>query len=1076
MNRGITIYAKYLLCLVFVIKLAPSNFLFGQNNRPASLSASFVRDTVWHKQGELSFNVIRLYNHSAQPVTVQPVLQVPEAWTVIKPNFQSTTIKPGDSLLLPIRINIPSNYSAEKENQVFFQAFSQQNEVLAHCTFILELTAVHRWNITMPEGRLVILPNKTYVSFEIHLSNTGNVKETIELNLQTDRKLVFSKQAGEKIKQQLVLLPQRDTVLKYQVHYKNEKNRAFDISRIQVNASSSQTNLNRSITVERYTDSYMPFMIEQGLLHSAEIGVRTFSKNKDFLPYIKARGSTVFANEGSFKYNLTYYHLTAQENIISNSYYSFLYTKEDFQVGLGAYNSMLGRNLYSRNAVMISNKLQLGPESQLEGFASYGMVDNKVNAALGYGFQLLEQPMKLSAAHSRDDSQKRNTSSFLFNTNKISLGTNHGMSARLYYYHEENYKSKGYTLGGYAWDLNYFARLFDKVDLQLLNNYGSPGIPGPQMGLFNLAVRATYLLGETNNNAFSSSFVTSRRKYHFYNYEGIRSPQIFLQNRYGNVFFNHTISSDFRFAIGPSIEYYFASKPQAENNLREEYSIRKYRLELKAFIKRSLTLNIKYGHADAYTFLPVETKQPSNDIHILADFKSNGYGIKIAYDYGAMAHHGLYQFVEGSSIDAISLSPYMMQTFLNDRLRLNMFSNLAYRFDLQYGTININPRIEWFIKNNWYAVASGSYSFSYQQYLASSFGRSFYYLEFAVKKNWGKSEDQKWTNELSRLRIQLFKDDDGDGIKDRLEQGVANVKVRIRLTNSPNMHQYQGVPVDITLVTNDKGIVTFNRLPKGFYDLSIIPLESMSEYFYVDQNVQKIELLNNTSIQIPFQKANRLEGRIELNRQKFIKDSEAIIQLANIKVTAYNKEGNSFSTFTNNEGRFVIFVPGTQNYQVRLNNVFGSGFIIRNNDLTVSMPEMAGIPIVFDVAENHRPINFRRVESPPQSPNLQKIKVLAGTISQSDKEILDETTEEPKPLPQEYFYIVLSVTNSLHEAMSRRTAYTNRGLVVNFEFDEIKQQFYVYTNRYTSRNEAAKEVKILQDAGIRNINVIKLVK
>ena len=74
-----------------------------------------------------------------------------------------------------------------------------------------------------------------------------------------------------------------------------------------------------------------------------------------------------------------------------------------------------------------------------------------------------------------------------------------------------------------------------------------------------------------------------------------------------------------------------------------------------------------------------------------------------------------------------------------------------------------------------------------------------------------------------------------------------------------------------------------------------------------------------------------------VTRQKFIKKGEESLDLTNIKITAYNKQGNSYSSFTLSDGSFTIFVPRNNTYYVRMGNVFGPGYKIMQNDINITI-------------------------------------------------------------------------------------------------------------------------------------------
>jgi hypothetical protein len=336
---------------------------------------------------------------------------------------------------------------------------------------------------------------------------------------------------------------------------------------------------------------------------------------------------------------------------------------------------------------------------------------------------------------------------------------------------------------------------------------------------------------------------------------------------------------------------------------------------------------------------------------------------------------------------------------------------------------------------------------------------------------------------MRKLTIQLFKDENGNGIKERNEQGLPNVSIRIVLINSDKLNRNNSLPVDIILVTNSKGYVNFNKLPSGIYQVTLAPLESIAEYFYVGTNTDNIELLNDKSLKIPFQKANKVSGKITVARQKFIKDSEQNIPLENIKITAYNKLGNNYSVFTDSEGNFTLYLPGSQLYYVRMNNIFGPNFIIRDNDIEIQLTQKDDVEVVFEVIEKSRAINFKKVTTPKPKEDeykMQKIKVLAGSVNRGDtlgqpmnSEPAFNPTTDNGVMQTNRYYVLLAKANNIAEAMNYRKIYSDRNLIVNFGFDEGQQKIYLYTNSYLNREEANAEVKKLNATGIHSADLFK---
>jgi hypothetical protein len=309
----------------------------------------------------------------------------------------------------------------------------------------------------------------------------------------------------------------------------------------------------------------------------------------------------------------------------------------------------------------------------------------------------------------------------------------------------------------------------------------------------------------------------------------------------------------------------------------------------------------------------------------------------------------------------------------------------------------------------------------------------------------------------------------------------------LKLTNSDNPNISTQFPVDIILLSNEAGAVNYNRLPKGFYELTITPLSDVKEYFYVNRSAEKLDLSKNATYYIPFQKANKISGKIVLQRQKFIKAGEESLDLTNIKITAYNKQGNSFSSFTLEDGSFTIFVPGNNTYYVRMGNVFGSNFKILQNDINITIPDSTNNQVVFNVVEISRQIKFKEAK-PAQPDTLQqealKIKVLHGKFYENsseaavDKDAVPEFNIRVAPpveqamLPGNY-YVVFGGASERNEALAFLKIVKENGINAYLGYDKAANKYYVFTNYYSTQEEAREELNMLKKINIKQFRVLK---
>ncbi len=1071
--RGLAV--EFLWTLSFMLL-----YSFAANSQ--ALRISFVKTNINQDAGSLIFNIARIKNNSAEQINLQPVLKLPGNWAFFSGSLKAISLRPADSISIPLRIKIPVSASSEINYTIELQLFTDENQFLSRRTFTVRTRPVHNWDVQVPQERLYFFPGSDRLSFDLKILNNGNISDTIALDILPDRKIKLKTRDELDPPGFVILKPHTDTTLPLTALYSYDEERIFELSKIQIFAKANNKRIYRAVIIEKYSDNYDPFEIDLTLPHQVEAGFRTFNKNSEVLPFVKTNGIAKLSGESNFRYNFTYYDLTQTENIIANSYYNLLYSNNDLKIGLGAFSSMLGRNLYNRNSIMVAHKIRISKTGSLEGFASYGFVDPKAGGAIGYIYEKNDLNMKASVAYDADGLRKINTASFIYHSNKIKLAKNHDMSAVLYAYNENHYLTNKYSLSGIAWDINYYGRLSKNIVLQFSNNYGSPNMPGPQMGLLNFKTKLN-LATSDKKKFFTFKYVNTNKNFYYMSYEGNKLPGSLLHDQFGSIFYHSYSSKVHRWSAGPSMEYYKSLKPISNSDEKAVYSVSKYRIEYHSFIGRKLTLGIKAGMGDIYYKESEETKELRYDFHLLGDLNLGGYGLRFAYDYGPMVNTGIYQFAIDASNNSANISPYAIKQILKGRVNLTLFANFAYRFDLRYGSININPKIEAYVYKDWYIVAGGTYSYLNQEYKGSKIDASYYYTELSVKKKWGETDYKKWQKDLRRMKIVFFRDNNGNGKKDNLEQGIPYVKARLLLVNSADQNRKNEFPIDLTLLSNDKGSVIFSRIPMGFYELSITPLQDQKEYFYINKTAQTIEVTKTDVLYVPFQKASKIEGKIELSQRKYVLENQKIRDMANIKVTAFNNEGNTYSAFTRKDGSFVLFAPGNNVYFLRISNVFGKDFRILKNDLKIELPNPE--LVVFRVVENNRKIKFKQAKPKgKEEGNTKKLKILPGRIYKNEQERLDEQSPLPRfniknkaameeVVIKDRFYVVLSRTADFNLASDIVKLMKENGVLCRIGSGQGSDELIVFTNYYSTKDEAKAEVKRLKTTGIKRVYILR---
>lgn len=1069
---------------LIVIIFGSSLLIKAQTDSKTDLRAFFVKPELDVKVGELVFDVLKLSNHGDQDIRIKPVLNLPDGFGLYTTSFHDTLVPAHDSIMLPFRIRTSNKVDATKRYKISFLAFDENNTPLIEQILYIKPQIEHNWDVLIPNNKVAFYPKKNNGEFELLVTNKGNTSEVISIDIESDNELLLTSPDGRTLstQQNIFIEANRDTIIQFRAQYKSEANRVFDIKKVHVNAYTPEKKIYRALAIETYNDEYSPFYADYTLPNSIEGGIRTNDFAEEVTPYISAKGFTKYKNESSFQYYYSNYNLSDYNEFFEYSNYRFLYTsKGGLSAGLGAFGSQLGRNIYSRNAAMLGYSGNLSPVSKLQGFASQDFLEPITSAAFGYEFDNDKYKAFGSAAFNYNGQTKINTASIIAGAPSIPLFKNNSISVFANAYREDYSYYNKYVQQGFAWDFRYIGSIGSRFFYQLKNAFGSPNIPGNQKGLLSFGGRFTFKTF-TPLNYFSSIIYDTRRRFNEYNALGEELPEVYLHDSYANILFNSNKNPNLTFNVGPSAELYESLRPMLNDQEPEIYNLQKYLIEFQSVIKKNIHLDISAGMRNiqyaGYTLID-ETKP---DIHITADYSKDGYGIRVNYNYGPLVTRGLYQFATDINYDGIIIAPYIMRTYGNGRVNLLAYTNLTYRFDLNYTFANIAPLAEIYLARNWYFKIRGTYTYYQQKTDEFKAQNSVYYTEIGLKKKWGKSDFYNKEKNLRRLKVICFKDENNNGKKDKLEEGIEMVKVQIVMTDEINIEkQKKSLPVNISLLTNDKGNVIFNRIPKGYYDLNVTPLGNMQEYFYVSETHEFVELTKNITYYIPFQKANKIVGKLEVEKTKY--SNENPLDLENIKVTAYNQMGNSFSSFTLKDGSFTIYAPGDTTYFIRLNNIFGEKYRIVQNDIAKKVPDLNDVPVVFNIVERARKINFKKANQEQKGEaGPLKIKVLKGKIYENTDEQIQKdagpefdmgnTSSYELKLKIGRNYVVLAKTDTEDQALESVHNIMGKGLDAYYAYDETSKKYFVVTGEYNSAFDAQTAAQKASEAGVAVIETV----
>ncbi|RAJ79062.1 hypothetical protein CLV59_106122 [Chitinophaga dinghuensis] len=150
------------------------------------------------------------------------------------------------------------------------------------------------------------------------------------------------------------------------------------------------------------------------------------------------------------------------------------------------------------------------------------------------------------------------------------------------------------------------------------------------------------------------------------------------------------------------------------------------------------------------------------------------------------------------------------------------------------------------------------------------------------------------------LNLLPFNDVNGNGIMDPGEHTIQNLEVSIN---------------DIPFISDASGKISYKNVEPGPYKVEFRAFNTIKGLIPASGNTQVIPVTKDITITLPFKKSSVISGSL-----KILTDSLAgtRVRLENIKVTATDSAGVSYSTLTDLKGTYFINVPAGK-YTVSLN-------------------------------------------------------------------------------------------------------------------------------------------------------------
>lgn len=949
-----------LFTLINVQKLAAQNL-------KADVSLSFVKDSATVRTGELQFNTLRISNQSTRPYTGSLLFSVPENWRIIAYNAPSFTVLPGDTVFVPFRV--AANPDAAGAVSYLVHATFRSGDYSVMTSSYLTVPPVTKWDFASFGTSSFITENYPYSSFNIKLSNKGNTPELIRVDYKLGKLLTFRTDIENHSPVEYVsLLPYKDTLITRTIALRSDLTFAEKIryernwkeSSVLLTASTEAITRSSEIQIKKLNSSYRHARAQSNSPLNIDYNVYNLMSSQLPRHNMMLYGNVLFDHNIDVRYNLGVHNLGLNEGAPFDFNRQFVYnvnfTDLRNEILLSYSNHSTGLHTVSGRG--LSGKYRINDFHRV----NYALIQNPFTNNWGFGAGY-ETRIKNVSVNTQFTNEINTTSGY----HATSLQGGAGFS--LFKYHRFNIQLLGsiasYRLAegrdttamGMSFRFNYYVR-YKNFDLKFsglntsLNKIGNAGNEQYYLdGSYNMKNNLRVILYGN-----SLSYSTTRYPYNFTN-PGSKNSTQYIRSvlAYSD--------GDVTYQVGPN---FMSSKRNSVNSFTGYSSaFTTYQPGIWGAVSfrfdgyRSVSPNVTIGNMTVKYANTNPTIQPitmnagmaySVGVNYFDDkFKLNAY-------YSSGSPGDLYRdfqiYEQPTLTRTLQVRPSYEEYMFNRTAKVNAFINYTYYLPSERQNVAYNVRYEQFMKKGWSAYLSGHVFTNSRK---DENGSRLNTMDMNFIAGFRKSFDiQQPRVKYYDLKTVFFNDLNGDRIKSDNEPPVSNILVKVSgaRTDSSSMSQ---VP-EIELISNVKGEIYVENLPKTEYKMVYQPIVNLQSYYFLNGSEQSYYSDKNRVLYVPLVESYKIMGKISILRDP--NSREGKLDVDGIRVMATSTNGEVYSVLTDRFGNYILNVPNSDKYQVKISNVFGEYFSLDKDEVLIQFGGNKTINLDFTFVERKREINF----------------------------------------------------------------------------------------------------------------------
>lgn len=979
-------WIRYITLSIIILILKPSigiaQYYLFKNNEPINVDISFLKHSIEAFPKQSFFNVLKVVNRSNRTETFTLNFTTPQGWQVIGLSQQEITIAPLDSMIIPLRVSIGSRVRGDIGYSVIASISDNRGNTFKNEYCFVKIPRQKNLKIKIL-SRNEFLDQRTNMSkFIIGINNQGNREELVSFLFESDPQLGVGPADQNQYSSEIVVPPFSDTTVTYTVKLTEKSELEKKNFKVNSKISTVDTSYSSTIWFQKLDSKFVNFipftqkplvaeLYLQGVLQGEKkpnvtaflTGDVLLKKNNDVYFYYRNFSSS--KEENWYKYNRMYIGTNINK----------------FQVEVGdIYRNIEGANL-GRGAFLAYNGNPLTIEflgSKNQRIEEYNLgtqillkANNNLSFRTGFTYNkntYQSYESKLFLVGSNFALAKKHRFNTLFSYNLLSQSIDN----------VNQHKEFGSLLG--------YNSTLGPVKTQILFRYGSQFYIGQNRGRINVNLVSTYTINpfhklivkyfvsQDNSTKIESDTISS----------DITNIKSIYRLEYG-----YTVNPSIYLYAGPAIED-GGWKNSPPNTPEYNFKVRNYQGIFGVRVRlgsQSTTLNTQILLSKSYVtdypnkpyfegqiYLP-DTVVGNRDVfsykYLTLSLRTKKWGIFGAFTSGPKTiFEQQNYFFNSRQTRHIRFMPFW-ESFVYKNILL-LSANISYNNDLiaHSSYLNITGQAYWYLPKDWRLHLLGVYSLQHRtDQKESLLSYQTLYFEVGIRKEFNFQQPRvKYHN----VTLIFFKDFNGNHIQESNEPGIKNVLVALSREQDRTQGNIPGEVTSIELLSDNLGIVSLEKIPNGLYTIDFNPVGQDAGSFSKALDQLTLNVDKNNIFYIPFTEKNKVFGKIILNRSRL--SGLGKLDLSNVRVTATDSKGRTYSALTDKNGDFVLYAPITDQYTVNINNIFYENFDLRQNSFKVQFNGYKQFEVNFVFDEKIRRINFSPSTQDNQLANVLQIR------------------------------------------------------------------------------------------------------